>query len=699
MNEEEAVSRVEEWLAGRNAEGTGALRVRRDYVVRAPDGWNVTYNTVGWLDGTDPGTGLFPSPVAFVPDDGGEISLDLEMMASSAAGSADDEGFTRWVEVVDPEFDRAAFPDLPVPKASIVRWEQHTLYDQPTGVIRKNPDHRPGPRFSGRAKPESDVEKLLGYYRVEWITQEQFVHGMLDLDVLAPAKDGHLQVRDFGEDGARFVVYTSEGQIPAEYESWQRVQPRVLLRRAKEVPGVGLLVNPGRTESFVVHPETLNQVTELELPVKTERAPAVERPAFLGDEYAAALETIREELGQEVGAATSNLAVLIAQARNNGFTLDAGELARYTRSAALSFKRSRAKFKARFPAENSSAQYDGRPLPEMPEDLFAYGLVTHFDDHGEPWPKAWRFGKFFTPDIPAGSFAYPRLAGAYVGFALGDALGSGADPAEGLSLGGLTRQLLFHTESVIRGLEAIPDKAEIPSSLPAGGRPDGWVAKATANAGPAPAEFSTMLVTALAATVSGGAEGPADSPDYAMKVVRELVGSAAGHEVVHGAELLVNLFRAQLAARDGIPAVATFLESSGEFPGEVGGIVKTVLDLRNDLDGDDVEQFDSIGDGRTPLSVLGRALFAAAKRGHDAEAALALAARGGPVTGALTGAMVGARLMVPGLPEAWLAAFGDLGVVDNMADDAYYYFNRFGLPREPEDRRRWDAERYPRGDQ
>jgi hypothetical protein len=687
MNEEEAVSRVEEWLAGRDAEGTSALRVRRDYVVRAPDGWNVTYNTVGWLDGTDPGTGLFPSPVVFVPDDGGEISLDLQMMASSAAGSAgDDDEFTRWVEVVDPEFDRAAFRAMPVPKAAIVRWEQHTLYEQPTGVARKNPDHRPGPRFSGRAKPESDVEKLLGYYRVEWITQEQFVHGMLDLDVLAPAKDGHLQVRDFGEDGARFVVYTSEGQIPAEYESWQRVQPRVLLRRAKDVPGVGLLVNPGRPESFVVHPETLKQVTDLELPAKAERAPSVERPAYLGDEYATALETLRAELGQEVGAATANLTGLIAQARNNGFTLSSGELVRYTRSAALSFKRSRAK-------------YDGRPLPEMPEDLFAYGLVTHFDDSGEPRPKAWKFGKFFNPDIPTGSFAYPRLVGAYVGFALGEALGSGADPADGLPLGGLTRQLLFHTESVIRGLDATPDTPEIPSSLPAGGHPDGWVAKATAAAGPAPAEFSTMLVTALAATVSGGVEGPADSPVYAMKVVRELVGSAAGHEVVHGAELLVHLFRAQLAARDGVRAVANFLESFDDFQGEVGGIVKTVLDLRNDLDADDVEQFDGIGDGRTPLSVLGRALFAAAKRGHDPETALALAARGGPVTGALTGAMVGARLMVPGLPEAWLAAFGDLGVVDNMADDAYYYFNRFGLPREPEDRRRWDAERYPRGDQ
>ncbi|WP_410661294.1 YrhB domain-containing protein [Amycolatopsis sp. lyj-112] len=686
MNEEEAVSRVEEWLAGRGVEGTGALRIRRDYVVRATGGWNVTYNTVGWLDGTDPGTGLFPSPVAFVPDDGGEITLDLETMAVSAAGGgADPDAFTRWTEIVDPEFDEAAFPEMPVPKAAIVRWEQYTLYDRPTGATRTNPDHRPGPQFSGRPKPQSDVEKLLGYLRVEWITPEEFVHWMLDHDVLAPAKDGHLQVRDFGDAGARFVVYTSEEQVPAEYTTWQRVQPRVLLRRAKEVPGVGLLVNPGRPETFNVYPETLKQVADLELPAKAERPESIGRPAYFGEEYAKAYEALLEELGQEVGAATANLASLVAQARNNGYTLSTGELVRYVRSATLSFKRSRAK-------------YDGRPLPELPEDPFAHGLVTHFSDNGDPRPKAWTFGKFFDPELPLGSFTYPRIVGAYVGFALGDALGSGANPADGLPLGGLTRQLLFHTESVIRGLDATPDKAEIPASLPEGGRPDGWVAKATAAAGPAPAEFSTMLVTALAATVTGGVEGPADNVVYAMKVVRELVGSAAGHEVVHGSELLVNVFRAQLAARDGVPAVANFLEGFDEYSGEVDGLVKTVLDLRNDVDGDDVEQFDSIGDGRTPLSVLGRALFAAAKRGHDPEAALALAARGGPVTGALTGAMVGARLTVPGLPEAWLAAFGDLGVVDGMAGDAYYYFNRFGLPREPEEKRRWDSERYPRGD-
>ncbi len=674
MNEEEAVSRVEEWLAGRGGEGTGALRVRREYVVRATGGWNVTYNSVGWLDGTDPGAGLFPSPVAFVPDDGGEIRLDLELMAVSAAGGDDGDGdaFTRWAEVVDPEFDPAVVPGLPVPKAAILRWDQHTLYGEPTGAVRANPDHRPGPRFSGRPKPESEVEALLGYLRVEWITPEEFVHWMLDLDVLAPAKDGHLQVRDFGDAGARFVVYTSEAQIPSEYTMWQRIQPRVLLRRAKDTPGVGLLVNPGRPETFNVYPETLRQVADLELPKGTERPESVGRPAYFSGEYD--------------GAAVANLRSLVDQARDNGYPLSTDELARYVHAATLSFERSRAK-------------HDGRPLPELPEDLFANGLVTHFYDDGEPRPAAWTFGKFYNPTIPVGSFAYPRLLGAYVGFALGDALGSGADPADGLPLGGLTRQLLFHTESVIRGLDPTPDKAEIPASLPAGGRPDGWVAKATEGAGPAPAEFSTMLATALAATVTGGVEGPADNAVYAMKVVRELVGSAAGHEVVHGAELLVNLFRAQFAARDGRPAVANFLEGFDEYNGEVGDLVKTVLDLRNDIDGEDVEQFDSIGDGRTPLSVLGRALFAAAKRGHDPEAALTLAARGGSVTAALTGAMVGARLTVPGLPESWLAAYSGLGVVDGLAGDAYYYFNRFGLPREPEERRRWDAKRYPRGDQ
>ncbi|MFC9250129.1 YrhB domain-containing protein [Amycolatopsis thailandensis] len=671
MNEEEAVSRVEEWLTDRGGEGTGALRVRREYVVRATDGWNVTYNTVGWLDGTDPGAGLFPSPVAFVPDDGGEIRLDLELMAVSAAGD-DSDAFTRWAEIVDPEFDPSVAPGMPVPKAAIARWEQYTLYGEPTGAVRANPDHRPGPRFSGRPAPESEVETLLGYLRVEWITPEEFVHWMLDLDVLAPAKDGHLQVRDFGDAGLRFVVYTSEAQVPSEYTVWQRIQPRVLLRRAKDTPGVGLLVNPGRPETFNVYPETLRQVADLDLPAGTERPESVGRPAYFTGEYD--------------GAAVANLRSLVDQARDNGYPLSSGELARYTRAATLSFERSRAK-------------YDGRPLPELPEDLFAAGLVTHFYDDGEPRPSAWTFGKFYDPTIPVGSFAYPRLLGAYVGFALGDALGSGADPADGLPLGGLTRQLLFHTESVIRGLDATPDKPEIPASLPAGGRPDGWVAKATASAGPPPAEFSAMFATALAATVTGGTQGPADSAFYAMKVVRELVGSAAGHEVVHGAELLVNVFRAQLAARNGEPAVANFLEGFDEYSGEVGDLVETVLGLRNDVDGEDVEQFDSIGDGRTPLSVLGRAVFAAAKRGHDPEAALTLAARGGSVTAALTGAMVGARVTVPGLPESWLAAYADLGVVDAMAGDAYYYFNRFGLPREPEERRRWDAKRYPRGEQ
>ncbi len=685
MNEEEAAGRVEQWLAGRDAEGTSALRVRRDYVVRAEGGWNVTYNTVGWLDGTDPGTGLFPSPVAFVPDDGGEITLDLEMMAVSASGGATDDGFTRWAEVVDPEFDPAAFPELPVPTGAIVRWEQYTLYDQPTGAVRENPDHTPGPRFLGQPKPESETEKLLGYHRAGWIDREQFTKLFLDVDVLAVGKDGHLVVKDHGDEGLRIVVYTSESRVPAEYDTWQRVQPRVLLQRAKEGGGVGFLVNFRGSDPFSVYPWTLQKVSDLRPRPDVERTPVIEHPALSRPEYGEALTALREELGQEVGAATAALPGLVAQARNNEYAISTDELIRYARAATLSFKRSRAK-------------YDRKPLPEMPVDLFANGLVNHFEDDGEPVPRAWTYGKFFTRNTPAGAFGYPQILGAYVGFAIGDALGSGADPAAGLPLGGLTRHLLFQTESVIRGLDATPAKPEIPASLPAGGRPEGWVAKATAHAGPAPAEFSTMLVTALPATVSGGVEGPADSPVYALKVVRELVGSAAGQDVVAGADLLVNLFRAQLSGHKRIAAVANFLEQFETPVGEVGDLVAKVLELRNDVEGDDVEQFDSIGDGRSTLSVLGRALFAAAKRGHEPEAALALAARGGPVVGALTGAMVGARLTVPGLPESWMAAFGDLGVVDNMAQDAYYYFNRFGVIREPGEWKQWEAERYPRGE-
>ena len=256
-------------------------------------------------------------------------------------------------------------------------------------------------------------------------------------------------------------------------------------------------------------------------------------------------------------------------------------------------------------------------------------------------------------------------------------------------MGGLTRHLLFHTDIVLRGLPPVPT-GEVPATLP---EPDpvGWLAVATRQAGPAPAEFSALLATALAATPAGAvAMADVDGERYAKDVARELTGSGAGAEVTEGVELLVALFQA-LLTRDAF-ALPVHLRLR-----EIGGDLATsTLALREDREADDVEQLESIGDGRDVRSVLGRALFAAAKRGHDPEAAITLAARSGPVAGAIAGALVGARLGVPGLPAAWVAALPDLGLLDDVASDVFWYFNRNGLQTETAEHPRWER-RYPSG--
>ena len=96
MNEEEAVARAEEFL--RSRPGGDQLRIRPEYTARRPDGWSFTVNAAGYLDGTDVGAGLFPAPVVLVPDDGGEVTLDLAAMAGRPAEA-------EWRPDVDPEFD------------------------------------------------------------------------------------------------------------------------------------------------------------------------------------------------------------------------------------------------------------------------------------------------------------------------------------------------------------------------------------------------------------------------------------------------------------------------------------------------------------------------------------------------------------------------------------------------------------------
>ncbi|WP_328613237.1 ADP-ribosylglycohydrolase family protein [Amycolatopsis sp. NBC_00355] len=660
MNEEEAVARVREWL--RTRPGGDRLRIRPEYTARRPDGWRFTVNTAGYLDGTDVGAGLVPSPVLLVPDDG-EITYDLAAMAGTPAE-------TEWRPDVDPEFDEKAFPELGIPARAIRGWTEYSPFGEATGGRRGNDGYTPGPVWRGFPKPVTDAEKLLNYLGANWISRAEFAHALLDTEVLVPTPDGEPLLRPVpGTSGHEVIAYSSSAKVPGRYPQRWRVVVRELLRHR---PGTGLTLDPG---TGLVRSLAATELADV--PEDTEPRPWIDEPApEAGPEVAEALPALVGEFGIEPpDLLTRHLRYAVDQARDHRVELTPEECVRYLRGFAWQHR-------------NGVRRRAGQD-PEWPADLAGNGLIAHVGEDAGARPVPWTFGKFFAQGTLGARFAWHRIVGAYVGFAIGDALGGGAEPGGPLAMGGLTRHLLFHTDAVLRGLPPVPT-GEVPATLP---EPDpvGWLAVATRHAGPAPAEFSSLLATALAATPAGAvALADVDGEQYAKDVARELTGSAAGTEVTDGVELLVALFQALLTREEFAPPVHLRLRELG------GEQAASTLALRENRDADDVTQLESIGDGRSVRSVLGRALFAAAKRGHDPEAAITLAARSGPVAGALAGALVGARLGVPGLPAAWVAALPDLGLLDDVASDVFWYFNRNGLQTETAEHARWER-RYPSG--
>ncbi|HEY3463561.1 MAG TPA: ADP-ribosylglycohydrolase family protein [Amycolatopsis sp.] len=572
---------------------------------------------------------------------------------------AEADGFVEWRPDVDPEFDEKAFPDLGIPVRAIRGWAQYTLFGEPTGPRRVNERYTPGPVWSGFPVPTTDAEKLLNYLGANWISRAEFARALLNCEVLVPTPDGEPLLRPVpGSSGREVIAYSSSAKVPGRYPRRWRVTVRELLA---DRPSTGLTLDPG---TGLVRSLTAAELADVE---PGERRPKVDEPApEAGPEVADALPGLVEEFGIEPpDLLERHLRYAVDHARDHHFELTPEECVRYLRGFAWQYR-------------NGVRRRAGQD-PEWPADLAANGLIAHVDEDARPRPVPWTYGKFSAFGTPAARFAWHRIVGAYVGFAIGDALGGGADPAGPLPMGGLTRHLLFHTDIVLRGLPPVPT-GEVPSPLP-DPDPVGWLAVATRHAGFAPDDPSALLATALAATpASAVAVDGVDADQYAKDVARELAGGA----VAEGVDLLIALFQA-LLTRDAF-ALPVHLRLR-----EIGGELATrVLALREDRDADDVKQLESLGE----RAVLSRALFAAAKRGHDPEAAITLAARSGPVAGAVAGALVGARVGVPGLP--WVSVLPDLGLLEDVASDVFWYFNRNGLQTETAEHARWER-RYPSG--
>lgn len=592
------------------------------------------------------------------------------------------------IPVLDSEWDPSVLPGQDPPLPAILRWEQVSIDQLPNGPVRPNPEYRNGPLWRGFPYPRNRVDALMCYLNAGWIDRGTFVRQLLECEVYVHVWEPPSPRTP--NDAIPLPVFGSLDRVSVTFPRLVRTQLKVLRRDAH-----------GHTTPVVNYGHSLHEeITGVEFfdtPVLD--TPEIAPTEVVLPEYEPSLIEYLHQLTVEFGVLPDRPGFLhkhllgVAQrARQNGCPFTPGELRRYSRAFALRFRTLR-------------GQREGKPVV-WPEDLRANGLTERYDAEGRVRPVPDRFGK--APEQrPDATLVAHRVLGAYAGFALGEALGllaeTGRCPDElPLRWGGLTRQLLALSESVIR---AFPDEAEpeeVPNSLPVSDGTSSWWAIAAGELPSPPAEFATLLTAALPAAVAGN--GRLSSGDaFPLAVARELTGSGAGGEVNLCVEFLVKVLFEHLGAPQGFDLPVSVplrkLINHGQPP--ISTLADTLMSLRTDRTTEDEEQLEALGDGRSPQSVLSRALLAALKRDYDPYTALSVAvnhAGNRPLTAALTGALVGARHGLAGLPGAWVRQLGRLGLVENMAEDMYLNFARHGIWREGEsDRAEW-RQRYPRAD-
>ncbi|HEY8372752.1 MAG TPA: ADP-ribosylglycohydrolase family protein [Pseudonocardiaceae bacterium] len=389
-----------------------------------------------------------------------------------------------WLPVVDPEFDRTVFGHLPVPEPAVLGWREVDAQGEFTGQTKVNGNYRPGPRRVGMYPPSTPVDALLGFQVCRWLDREGVLRGLLDLDVLVPVDDkGKMTPRRDTPDGPRYLtVFSAEAALPPDCLRWNRLRVREL---ALQVPSLGVRVNDTRhlRTSRVTNPHDFltveahpGELTEL---AKRYPGPRIGPEAMVLVEGPtldqALVPRIRETLEQldapswlarfdHLGVTDLDSLVrhilgrvehAVGAARGYGVQLTAEDCARYAVAYAWKLRN------------------DRTPDQHWPEDPLALSLDVAYDAEGRPRPTTALFGVLPPLALPEARLAWHRIVGAYVGFALGDALGSAVDqlgwdmvvkrfgptgitdllPAFGAPgrFSALTQQLLFLTEGVLRG--------------------------------------------------------------------------------------------------------------------------------------------------------------------------------------------------------------------------------------------------------
>ncbi|WP_123798589.1 YrhB domain-containing protein [Amycolatopsis keratiniphila] len=722
MHAGEAIAKVQAWLRfGTPVDlttGEHAVRIEHERVREVPDGWLVPYNTIRALDGGDRLASLVPRPVLLVRENGELRRPDPEPGGLGPSVPVSFAGQEDWREILEPEFARSEVAYLGVPASAVLGWRKHDPAGGPTEEVRVNPGYRPGPERLGHPVMETPLEQLLGCLQVRRFSREHYLAGLLTATILIPVDPRTEQPLSslWQENPRTLTVFSSSRRLPAGTVKWVRMD---VLSFAAEFPGTGLAVNPGSIPS--------DSVTVEELTWARARWPAfraTRRVVEVRAEYSAPVVAMIEQIraGTEGIDPSTGLRDAAEKARTAGFELSVEECQRFVLGRAWEQRNGVETGRIPSPGDDIDGQ-------SWPEDLDANGLVAGYDAAGRVRPHVSASGKFFHQDTDGVRFAWHRVAGAFAGFAVGEALGSVVDSAtwpeikakfgeEGIAepvsdgrLGPLTRRLLFQTEGLLRALparfgSAAPGRLMALGALlsrPAPAGPEGWLSHVPdfqdGRMEPAPvANDVTFLVLGMVAALCGG--GPECDAATAAQVGRLLAtGAGADEPTAEAAGVTAELFTGLFHSDAPPPQVVCrrVAEREGARGPAVAALAAAVRAHAEQIR-PDPEELDGLGSGDTAVEVMGRAMIAVSRRFFDPRWAMRAAVnhsgRSG-ITGAFAGAVVGAWAGIPGLPQEWLGGLGSRGVVETVAGDAFWHFSARSPAEDERFADEW-AKRYPR---
>ncbi|WP_033442100.1 ADP-ribosylglycohydrolase family protein [Saccharothrix sp. NRRL B-16314] len=697
METAEAVAKVEEWL--RAVHGARGVRVDHGKVRRVPEGWSVPYNSVAFLDGGDAGKAIFPPPRLVVREPDGQLR-EASPQPGGLSIPARTPGEVYWAEIVDPEVAASGLGYLGVPERAIGGWSRVEPDGTRAGVERVNDRYRSGPLRLGFLPPANPLEWMLLFAAVGWFDDDRLLTGLTQTDVLVPRT---------GLVGKRtadwYPVYSSTRHLPADTTEWRRVDLASLVAGFPEPTRLTFYSPAGpRDVSTVDLADALQRFPRLRPPVDVpeSRFEVGEEPARLAKDMAAKLG-LRSPADVPVHEAR--------YARANGFELTDDEIRRTVVGKSWQQLVHETGDPQRWPAE---------------ADLAANGLQPVYDDDGRITPQVDAYGKYCIQASTGFRYGYGRVTGAFVGFALGEALGRAVDTLSrdeirehygphGVTdlvsgeIGPLTQRLLFLTEGAIRSPHGrAPDAEAVLADAATGGllrwlhtqgdtvprEIDGWLVRVAdlyadrlpdadelaairdlalgrTGTGSGPAALLAALPAAL--TEGGPGTGLAQGPRAAARAIAAL--TTRSEEDIAATEYLTGVF--QIVLEDKVNPTPLWLAGRDvQVPGV--DVVSTLPDYGK-FGLVDAFSPDEMGAGRDTTTVLRQAFSAIAGFEHKPERALVRAVNHSgrsAFTGALAGALLGARVGIPGLPARWLERLELRHLVENLATDAFRHFNR-----------------------